>query len=100
MGDETKPPHGLGKAGHKLWHHVASNYDLMGNEPVLEELCRVADRLAEVRSRIAEDGLVDGNGRKHALADLEPKLSGQFRMLWRLLGLSDDEEPKPPWEGR
>jgi len=100
MGDETKPPHGLGKAGQKLWRHVASNYDLMGNEPVLEELCRVTDRLAEVRERIAKDGLIDSKGRKHPLAELEPKLSGQFRMLWRLLGLGDDEEPARPWEAR
>lgn len=95
-----KMPNDLGTAGRQLWKRVEAAYDTEGVEDLLCELCRVADRLHEVRSTLKRDGLTvteDGKLKRHPLADLEPKLSGQFRMLWRTAGLADNpDEPARP----
>jgi hypothetical protein len=86
----TRAPNDFKKAGKELWKwldDMADNVDECG--PAVLELCRIADRLAEVRSRIATDGLIDEKGRRNPLTDLEIKLSGQFGKLWRILGLAD-----------
>jgi hypothetical protein len=96
----SKAPKPLGTEGQRLWNELQKSFDLDGCEPLLTELCRVADRLAEIRAEIARAGVANA-GR---LLDVEAKLSGQFRMLWRSLGLTDAEkEPKkigrPPGSG-
>jgi hypothetical protein len=95
-----KAPTDLGTAGRRLWKRVEAAYDTGGVEDLLCELCRVADRLHEVRATLTREGLTvleAGKLKRHPLADLEPKLSGQFRMLWRTAGLADDEkEPARP----
>ncbi len=80
-------PPDLLPAGRKLWRELTRTFAFESGETAgLAELCRIQDRLAQVRETLARDGMVTG-GRRHPLADLEPKLSGQFRMLWRTLRL-------------
>jgi hypothetical protein len=93
--NKLKAPSDLQSAGRRLWKELITTYAFEPGETAgLAELCRVQDRLAEVRSRIAAEGLVQ-DGRRHPLADLEPKLSGQFRMLWRTLRLDLTAEKGP-----
>jgi len=87
----------LGTAGRKLWQEISKDSDIEGAEPLLTELCVVADRLAEIRTILKRDGLVTAKGRKHPLCDMEARLSGHYATLWKLLGLADDpNEPKRP----
>jgi hypothetical protein len=92
-------PKDLGPSGRALWRWVTQQGDISGTEPLVAELCRLQDRLAELRALLAKDGAVlreSGRIRKHPAADLEPKISGQFRQAWKLLGLADP----PPAERR
>ena len=87
-------PMDLQGAGRALWMRLRKEFEIPREaEPLLAELCRIADSLAETRRILKADGMLV-EGRKHALADLEPKLSGQFRNLWKLLGLADPQEPR------
>jgi hypothetical protein len=88
---KTKPPADLKRPGRDLWAWVEAEYDLTGSEPLVAELCRVCDRLAEVRAAIAEEG-VGADGKRNPLLDSEMKLSGQFGKLWRTLGMADKPE--------
>lgn len=90
-----RAPPDLRPAGKRLWRELTSNFAFdRGETAGLAELCRIGDRLAEVRETLAREGLVGTDGKRHPLADLEPKLSGQFRMLWRTLRLDVAEESK------
>jgi hypothetical protein len=90
-----RSPADLRAAGKNLWRDLTSNFAFERGETAgLAELCRIADRLAQVRDTLAAEGLVDKEGKRHPLADLEPKLSGQFRMLWRTLRLDIAEVGK------
>jgi P27 family predicted phage terminase small subunit len=92
-------PNDLQAAGRQLWRRISSEFEVRGTEDLLQELCRLADRLAEVRSVLKAEGLVVGVGdkqRRHPLADLEPKLSAQYQKVWRLLGLADSDQPRRP----
>lgn len=93
----TKPPSGLQKSGRELWRKIAEMGSIDGVQPLLQELCKLQDRLTDVRATLEKDGLIVG-GKKHVLADLEPKLSAQFQKIWKLLGLADDEPTakRPP----
>jgi hypothetical protein len=73
-----------------LVHHYAFE---SGETAGLAELCRVQDRLAQVRETLAAEGLMVEK-KAHPLASLEVKLSGQFRMLWRTLRLDIAERTK------
>jgi hypothetical protein len=95
-----KPEQSLGKHGRKLWTEITAQFDVVGVEPLLGELCALKDRLAEVREAIAAKGVVEAG----KLLDTEVRLCGQFRQLWRAIGLGDrDSEPKrigrPPGTG-
>ena len=72
--------------------------------PLTEELCRVADRLEEVRGKIAVQGLTvsaaRGRSAKNGLLDVEIKLSGQYSKLWKTLGLADKPEVEKQPVGR
>jgi hypothetical protein len=96
-----KAPRDLGKPGRALWRWLQQNYELAGTEPLLRELCRLEDRLAEVRGVLAAEGIMPGKlkGRRHPLADSEVKLSGQYMRVWRTLGLAD-ESNRPRIGGR
>lgn len=94
-----KPPKDLGTAGKALWRWCVQQGDVSGTEPLLGELCRLADRLTELRALLAKDGAIireAGRIRKHPASDLEPKISGQFQKVWKLIGLADP----PPAERR
>jgi hypothetical protein len=82
--------------GQKLWAWLTTSGEIEGIEgcqPLAIELCRLADRLEEVRSKIASQGLYVSGSRgrpaKNPLIDIEVKLSGQFAKVWRVLGLAD-----------
>jgi hypothetical protein len=91
MKTQTKPPADLKRPGRELWRWIEGEYSLQGAEPLVSELCRVCDRLAQVREAIAAEGVGEG-GKRNPLLDSEMKLSGQFSKLWRVLGLADKPE--------
>jgi hypothetical protein len=73
------PPAGLGTAGLALWEWLAREYDGRGVEPMTEELCRLADRLAGLRAAIERDGDVLPGGKKNPAVDLELKRARHTR---------------------
>jgi hypothetical protein len=64
-----------------------------GETAGLSELCKIHDRLTQVRTILSAEGLVVDK-KPHPLTTLEVKLSGQFRMLWRTLRLDIQEGKK------
>jgi hypothetical protein len=98
-----KVPKKLQKPGRNLWKAICQEYDVEpGAELVLGEICRLWDRLHEIRERLAADGLTltEGEGarkrtRKHPLADLEPKISAAFIKAWKTAGLADTPALRP-----
>jgi len=80
--------------GAKLWLWLMSAVEGADScMPLVVELCRIADRLEEVRAKLALQGLtvsgVRGRSAKNGLLDVELKLSGQFAKIWKTLGLAD-----------
>jgi hypothetical protein len=93
----NRAPKGLGTAGKALWEWIVETCDhIEGTEPAAEELCRIKDRLHQVRDAINRQG-VSTRGKKNTLLDVEIKLSAQFLKTWRTLGLADkpDETKRP-----
>lgn len=80
----------LKTAGRRLRQWLDEQCETEGAEPLVTELCKIADRLAEVRAQIAKDGVAPA-GKKNPLLDIEIKLSGMFTKTWRTLGLADKE---------
>jgi hypothetical protein len=103
--DDTNIPAGLtpGGEGQQLWVWLRAECDesLEACRPLAIELCRIADRLQEVREKIRSQGLsvsaARGRSTRNPLIDTEIKLSKQYQVLWRGLGLSDkpEEERRP-----
>jgi hypothetical protein len=93
-----RAPSDLKKPGRHLWRWVTTNFHTTGVEPLLSELCHVADRLSEVRGVLAQEGVLpaSGKGKQHALVNAEVKLSGQFMRLWRTVGLADETKVSSP----
>ena len=85
-----KVPNDLRPEGRRIWRAIVADYDVRGNEPVLHELCRTADRLAEIRDRMrtAKD-----TTEFLRLANAESKTAGTFARCWRLLGLQQADIP-------
>ncbi len=79
-----KAPKDLKAEGRRIWRQLTSDYDATGNEPILHELCRTADRLAEIRQRMST---AKDTTEFLKLANAEAKTSGSFARAWRLLGL-------------
>jgi hypothetical protein len=96
---KNEPPADLGAAGRETWDWllVHCNAESVENvRPLAIELCRTADRLAQIRERIASRGLEPG-GKRNALLPEEARVSKQFALLWRSIGLADhDPETKRP----
>ena len=91
---KLRRPRDLGPAGRKLWRELVHHYAFESGETAsLAELCRIQDRLAQVRETLSAEGLVVEK-KPHPLATLEVKLSGAFRMLWRTLRLDIAERTK------
>ena len=102
----------LGGEGRQLWAWLVTQAENIEDcRPLATELCRICDRLAAVRAKITEQGLMvsgaRGRSAKNPLIDIEVKLSKQYQTLWRALGLSDkppDDTPprpvgRPPHQG-
>lgn len=81
-------PQTLGPEGRALWKWTTSHFEVAGCEPLLTELCSIADRLAEIRSAMK------GTKLDTRLVNAEVKLMGQFQRAWKLLGLADSEQPR------
>jgi hypothetical protein len=90
--------------GRKLWAWLCLQCDgIESCRPLAVELCRVADRLQEVRAKIESQGLTvsgaRGRSSKNSLLDVEIKLQKSYQTIWKGLGLSDkppDDEPTRP----
>jgi hypothetical protein len=93
----NEPPAGLGEAGRKDWVWLHANVDNVDCVyPLAVELCRSADRLAQIRARIEATGLTPGGKRNPLLAE-EARVQKQYVLIWRSLGLADrDPETKRP----
>jgi hypothetical protein len=97
--DSSNIPDGLRPDGEgaRLWTWLSDHADgVLDSMPLAVELCRVADRLQEVRSKLDAQGLAvsgaRGRSARNPLIDSEIKLSKQFQALWRALGLSDKSD--------
>lgn len=104
-----KPPKDLKKDGKKLWTWIVEQFDGQIEDalPLVEELCRIADRLAGLRAEIAQTGHylpgkvtakgVQLPGTKNPVIDQELKAAAAFNQTWKLLGLADKpESPRSP----
>jgi hypothetical protein len=96
----NSPPDDLAEdgEGRRLWTWLHAQCEgIEENEPLVIELCRIADRLEQVRAKIKSQGLWITGSKKNSLLDVEIKFSSQYNRLWRQLGLSDkpDEEKRP-----
>lgn len=85
----TKAPKHLEADGRKLWRWADMHFEIGGVEPLLGELCAIADRLAAIRVALFAAAAPDTR-----LIAAETKLLSQYRNIWRLLGLADSTEPK------
>jgi phage terminase small subunit len=55
----TRAPNGLGSAGRKLWVAGTNEFDWAEHEiAILEEACRVRDRIVQLDEAVATDGLM------------------------------------------
>lgn len=57
--------------------------------PVIEEMCCLADRLREIRRRLADKSL--SSKELAQLVSAETKVSGALVRLWKTAGLADPE---------
>lgn len=85
-----KAPTDLKTEGRQIWRQICADYDTRGNEAVLHELCRTADRLAEIRNRITT---AKDTTEFLKLTNAESKTAGTFARCWRLLGLQQADIP-------
>ncbi len=85
-----KAPADLKTEGRRVWRQITADYDTAGNEVILHELARTADRLSEIRERMR--GAKD-NSEFLRLTNAESKTAGTFARCWRLLGLQQADIP-------
>jgi hypothetical protein len=78
----------LGYEGQKLFDWAQQNFEAQGVEPLLHELCVLADRLSEIRQALKKG--LDGR-----LVNAEVKVCSQFTKTWKLLGLADPPKARP-----
>lgn len=88
--DEFKPE----SAGAQLWQWLEGEFEgLESCRPLALELCRISQRLSDVREKIAVQGLtvsgVRGRSVRNPLLDTEMKLASLVAKMWRALGLAD-----------
>jgi hypothetical protein len=80
-------PKTLQTEGRKLWNWTVRRFNTEGLEPLLGELCQLADRLGAVRSELHKT--LDPR-----LIAAEVKLIAQYTRAWKLLGLADSDVAK------
>ena len=93
------PPVHLRASGCDLWASTLADWDLADSDlVVLTTACECADRLAEIRTAIDEDGVVitdpSGRVRSHPLLAAESQVHGILLRAWNQLDLTDAEPPK------
>ncbi len=91
-------------AGMALWAWLLTQTDdIDGCRPLALEACILAQRLSEVRAKLATSGLLisgpRGRSVKNPLIDTELRLAQQFVRTWRALGLSDAPPSDEPRRG-
>jgi hypothetical protein len=80
-------------AGDELFTWCDTNYDLTGAEPVVKEMCELADRLEQVRNKLKETP-------DPKLIGAEVKLSASFMRCWKAAGFGDANKPPARPVGR
>ncbi len=104
MEQDTNTPEELKPSGEgaRLWQWLTENADgVMESRPLVIELCQIADRLHEVRVKLAQQGLTVSAARGRIAANpllgTETRLLKQYENLWRTIGLADEaaEEKRP-----
>jgi hypothetical protein len=90
-----QPPGKLGAAGQALWAHIQGGYDIRdcGGVELLMRACMEADRVAEMKGIIDEDGariFVKGVPRDHPLIKHELAAQAFIVKTLRLLGVTDE----------
>jgi hypothetical protein len=93
--NDPKRPDGLGQAGQRLWEAVLSRYELAQHEALLlEQACRVADRLDQLADMVEAEGLLV-EGRTHpALVESRAQQITLARLL-AALRVPDDDTGQP-----
>ncbi|WP_062311537.1 hypothetical protein [Demequina rhizosphaerae] len=97
MTEIPKAPRGLARRGRAYWRSVLGSYELTDSETlVLEEACRVLDRLDMLDDAIRNTGaMVTGSQGQPVTNGLLTEARGQQLVLARLVGvlaLPDDED--------
>lgn len=97
MKELPKAPRGLRTAGRRLWDASVADYEWSGHElGMLEDACRIRDRIVELDGAVAKDGLMIGSSqgtRLHpAVAEARQQRLALARLLatLRIPGLDDD----------
>lgn len=88
-------PKDLGTAGRALWAWLRENTEGEGTEPLEMELCQLADRLEQTRAALKAAGITT-DPKTISMMNVEVRLLGQFRSVWKCLGLADDTTPRAP----
>jgi phage terminase small subunit len=87
-------PRGLKTPGGRLWDAVTSEYKLAVDDlAVLEEACRTRDLIADLRAKVAENGLIvpSSQGERVNPAIVEGRQQAMLlAKLLGVLGLPDD----------
>jgi hypothetical protein len=78
---------GLGTAGKQLFEWVEKYFEIDSVRPVVNEMCELADRLADVRVELKKSP-------DARLINAEVKLSAAFARCWKLAGFGDNDVPK------
>lgn len=90
-------PRGLNAAGRKLWEVTTAEFDLADHElALLEEACRIRDRIVQLDAAVGTDGLMIDSSQGARLHPAVAESRQQRLALARLLatlqipGLEDD----------
>lgn len=93
-------PGGLGSAGTELWDATYERFELASHEAaLLEEACRVRDRIVQLRCAVSDDGLMIDSSQGMRLHPAVAEERQQKLVLARLLatlsipGVDDDLPP-------
>lgn len=97
---DSSVPVGLGVPGGRLWTSVVDEFELIEHErAVLEEACRVRDRISQLQSAVSDDGVMipssQGSRLHPAIAETRQQQLALARLLATLAvpGLEEDELP-------
>ena len=98
--DKPKAPRGLHSAGTRLWKTATEEYEWAEHElAVLEEACRVRDRITDLDGAVNDDGLMlpssQGSRLHPAVAEARQQRLALARLLATLQipGLEDGDLP-------